>query len=209
MNNSKSQKDSLGQQATDRVNDLVDRNVDSKDSDLRYAAYASRFRTAIRAGSRYVAYTSDVGEAFRPVVSPKIVTAAYGISWLYLAGDVGYEGYKAYRKGPSPVEAANFSEPTRVGMLVVKRAVFQSIASMALPAFTIHTAVKQATKAFVNVKNPRIKAWGPTITGLSLVPGLPFLFDHPVEQATDAVFEWIGNRIIEQKQAKASVVEKP
>ena len=32
--------------------------------------------------------TSDVGEAFRPVVSPHIVTAAYGISWLYLAGSV-------------------------------------------------------------------------------------------------------------------------
>jgi fission process protein 1 len=80
--------------------------------------------------------------------------------------------------------------------------------SRALPAFTIHTAVKQATKAFVNVKNPRIKAWGPTIAGLSLVPGLPFLFDHPVEQATDTVFEWIENRIIEQKQAKASVVEE-
>jgi len=44
--------------------------------------------------------------------------------------DVGYEGYKAYSRGPSPIEAANFSESTRIGMLVVKRAVFQSIASM-------------------------------------------------------------------------------
>ena len=30
--------------------------------------------------------TSDVGEAFRPIVPPSLVTAAYGISWLYLAG---------------------------------------------------------------------------------------------------------------------------
>ena len=30
--------------------------------------------------------TSDVGEAFRPIVPPSIVKAAYGISWLYLAG---------------------------------------------------------------------------------------------------------------------------
>lgn len=28
-------------------------------------------------------------------MSPKVVTAAYGVSWLYLFGDVGYEGYKA------------------------------------------------------------------------------------------------------------------
>ena len=44
--------------------------------------------------------------------------------------DVGYESYKAYHRGPTPLEAANFSEPTRVGMVAVKRAVFQSIASM-------------------------------------------------------------------------------
>ena len=31
--------------------------------------------------------TSDVGEAFRPVVNPRIVTAAYGVSWAYLVGD--------------------------------------------------------------------------------------------------------------------------
>ena len=35
---------------------------------------------------RYVAYTSDIGEAFRPVVPPWLVTAAYGVSWAYVAG---------------------------------------------------------------------------------------------------------------------------
>lgn len=93
--------------------------------------------------------TSDVGEAFRPLVPPAVVTAAYGVSWLYLVGcasppiplnirsnpvccnsDVSYESYKAYRKGPTPEEAAHFSEPTRIGMIATKRAVFQSIASM-------------------------------------------------------------------------------
>ncbi|OBZ76890.1 Mitochondrial fission process protein 1 [Grifola frondosa] len=141
---------------------------------------------------------TDVGEAFRPVVPPAIVAAAYGISWLYLAGDVGYEAYKAHRRGPSPIEAAHFSEPTRIGMIAVKRSVFQSIASMALPAFTIHTAVRQAKKTFANIKNPRIKTWGPTVTGLAIVPILPYLFDKPVEHATDAAFEWFENKIAEQ-----------
>jgi fission process protein 1 len=44
--------------------------------------------------------------------------------------DVAFESYKAYRRGPSPLEATHFSEPTRVGMVAVKRAAFQSIASM-------------------------------------------------------------------------------
>ena len=44
--------------------------------------------------------------------------------------DVGYESYKAHRRGPTPFEAAHFTEPTRVGFAAVKRAVFQSVASM-------------------------------------------------------------------------------
>lgn len=30
---------------------------------------------------------------------------------------------------------------------------------------------------------------GPTISGLAVVPALPYLFDHPVEHAVDTVFE--------------------
>ncbi|CAL1701640.1 unnamed protein product [Somion occarium] len=194
--------DPVTQKATKELNTLADKNADSTESEVRYMAYGARLRTALRAGQRYIAYTSDVGEAFRPVVPPAVVTAAYGISWLYLAGDVGYESYKAHRRGPSPLEAAHFAEPTRISMIAVKRAVFQSIASMALPALTIHTAVKQAKKAFVNVKNTRVRIWGPTITGLSIVPVLPYLYDKPVEHATDFAFEWIEKKLIEQQSEK-------
>jgi len=142
-------------------------------------------------------------------VPPRIVSAAYGISWVYLAGDVGYEGYKAYKRGPSPIEAANFSESTRIGMLAVKRAVFQSIASMALPAFTIHTAVRYSKPLFKNVQNPRLKMWGPTVTGLSLVPGLPFVFDHPVERATDIAFEWVEKQLIERNNTEKASRDEP
>jgi len=59
------------------------------------------------------------------------LVTSYGISWLYLTGDVGYEAYKAYRRGPTPLELADgYSEKTRIGMVAVQRAVFQSIASM-------------------------------------------------------------------------------
>ncbi|KAI0047313.1 hypothetical protein FA95DRAFT_1559276 [Auriscalpium vulgare] len=191
------------QTAINTADDLADKNVDSTDSDIRYMAYGARLRTALRAGHRYLAYTSDVGEAFRPIVPPAMVRAAYGVSWLYLAGDVGYESYKAHRRGPTPLEAANFSEPTRISMVAVKRAVFQSVASMALPAFTIHTAVKQAKKIFDKSSNLRLRSWGPTVTGLAIVPALPFIFDHPVEVATDQIFEWTEHKFVELKEAKA------
>ncbi|KAK7060248.1 hypothetical protein VNI00_001013 [Paramarasmius palmivorus] len=195
------------QSVENTVDDLADKNVDSTDSDIRYAAYGARLRTALRASTRYIAYTSDVGEAFRPVVPPWVVTLAYGISWVYLSGDVAYESYKASRRGPTPFEAANFSETTRISLVAVQRATFQSIASMALPAFTIHTAVKQAKKAFVNVKNPRVKMWGPTLTGLAIVPGLPYIFDHPVEHVTEKAFEWIKERMASQKDTSTRKVD--
>lgn len=78
---------------------VVKGEVDSLESNARYLAYAGRLRTALIASSRYLAYTSDVGEAFRPIVPPAVVTAAYGISWLYLSLDVGYEGYKSVHAG--------------------------------------------------------------------------------------------------------------
>lgn len=78
---------------------VVKGEIDSLETKARYLGYLGRLRTALVASSRYLAYTSDVGEAFRPIAHPAIVTAAYGISWAYLGLDVGYEGYKAHHAG--------------------------------------------------------------------------------------------------------------
>jgi mitochondrial fission process protein 1 len=68
----------------------------------------------------------------------------------------------------------------------------------ALPAFTIHTAVAQAKKAFLARPSlsPRMQTWGPTVTGLAIVPILPYLYDHPVEWATDRAGEWVRDFMI-------------
>ncbi|KAI6151809.1 mitochondrial 18 KDa protein-domain-containing protein [Pisolithus tinctorius] len=193
---------SLAEKATSEVSSLADKDVDSTDTELRYMAYGARLRTAVRATHRYIAYTSDVGEAFRPLVPPAVVKAAYGISWLYLSADVSYEAYKAHRRGPSPSEVAHLSEPTRIGLVAVKRALFQSIASMALPAFTIHTIVARSKPVFSRSKHPRLRTWGPTVLGLSVVPILPYLFDKPVEHAIDRAWEWMAARAFANRVAK-------
>lgn len=72
--------------------------------------------------------------------------------------------------------------------VMAQRAIFQSIASMGLPAFTIHSIVRYSTRAMKDVKNPRLRVWGPIGLGLAAVPALPFLFDHPVETAVEWVF---------------------
>jgi len=189
----------MAEKAQDHIDNLADEDATSTDSELRYMAYASRLRTAVRTAHRYVAYTSDVGEAFRPLTRPWIVTGAYAISWLYLGGDVAFETWKAKRRGPDPLEAATFTEPQRLAVTAVHRATFQALASMALPAFTIHTVVRQSTRVWKRAASPRLKAWGPTFTGLAVVPILPYLFDQPVEMATETVFEWLRQKWYERQ----------
>ncbi|KAF2864541.1 hypothetical protein K470DRAFT_273864 [Piedraia hortae CBS 480.64] len=162
-----------------------DRPDDSTSSNVRYAGYARNLRTILRSAHRYVAYTSDIGESFRPVAHPYLVKSAYGISWAYIAGDVGYEGFKAYKRN----QEASYTPPLdRWQTVVVQRGIFQSIASMGLPAMTIHSVVKYSGRAMKNVKNQRLRTWGPIGLGLSVVPMLPRLFDEPVERATEWLF---------------------
>ena len=73
--------------------------------------------------------------------------------------------------------------------MCVKRALFQSVASMGLPAFTIHSVVRYSGRAMKEVKNVKLRTWGPIGLGLAVVPALPFMFDEPVEHAVEWVFD--------------------
>ena len=65
---------------------------ESTDSSIRYAAYGMRIRTILSAAHRYVAYTSDIGESFRPVAHPWLVKGAYGMYLLFHRYMGGWEG---------------------------------------------------------------------------------------------------------------------
>ncbi|KAH3669001.1 hypothetical protein OGAPHI_002756 [Ogataea philodendri] len=190
----------------DKVSESVhpDQDDTSTDSSLRYAAYANRLRTIVLASHRYVAYTSDIGESFRPVVNPAFVKLCYGISWSYVLGDVSLEAWRArmrqegrYTPGLLPWHTQPDADPVAAaaynGMdwkwVGLQRGVFQSIASMGLPAFTIHSTVRYSSVLFKNSSNKSIKTFGPVGLGLAVVPLLPYLFDEPVEHATEYIFE--------------------
>jgi mitochondrial fission process protein 1 len=178
---------------------------------------------------RYVAYTSDIGESFRPVAHPNIVRSAYAISWLYILGDVSHEGYRAYwhnqrilnpglqltphqeKYSGLPSTVASPGEPGVVPPLedwrtvMVQRGIFQSLASMGLPAFTIHSVVRYSGRAMKDVKNKTIRTWGPIGLGLAVVPFLPSLFDEPVENAV----EWVFHKGFEAFGGKSAVGDAP
>ncbi|KAI5962483.1 uncharacterized protein KGF55_003559 [Candida pseudojiufengensis] len=188
---------------------LDHKQPEDQESNLRYAAYANRIRTILLASHRYVAYTSDIGESFRPVAHPWIVKTGYAISWLYLIGDVSYAawmtnlksqgryvpGLKPWDPAPAPnlIAAETFKEThspidSDWKIVAVKRGVFQSIASMGLPAFTIHSAVRYSSILFKNAAKP-LKTYGPVGVGLAIVPALPYIFDEPTEHVVDYIFD--------------------
>jgi len=110
---------------------------------------------------------------------------------MYIGGDVAYEGYKAYLRQQrilhpepqqgvatsakssgtdavsTPVAPSESLVPRKVPAIedykavMAQRAVFQSIASMGLPAFTIHTIVRYSGRAMKNLKNVTLRTWGP------------------------------------------------
>ena len=117
-------------------------DIDTTETNARYLALLGRARAVLIPASRYLAYTSDIGEAFRPIINRKIVTAGYGISIAYVVGDIGFEGYKANLDRQDRLAAGGKDHDgaaTEIGLRVARRTVFQGLASIVLPAVTIHS----------------------------------------------------------------------
>ncbi len=152
--------------------------------------YAGAFSRAFR----YLAFTSDFGEALRPVVSPRIVTGSYVVAIGYCVADVGWEAYKLHDSGYLTPKGTEMS----LAQCIVERATFQAIASIAAPFAIIHTAVSM-TKKVVN-KLGRFQRWGPSIVGLSLIPLFPMYVDHPTEHFLENFFENYGPWAKKQKE---------
>ena len=123
---------------------------------LRYVVYARRAVQAFLVKGRLIAYTSDVGESVRPVVPPSVVRLCYGITWAYVAVDVGYNGFEEHDKG---------SPPTTVARTVVHTTTFQVIASVLVPSLIIHQAVHMAQQGCQRLPRGRVAMWLPSLVG--------------------------------------------
>eukprot|EP01038_Epipyxis_sp_PR26KG_P013458 gene13458-18052_t len=148
----------------------------------RYVGYSAVYARAFR----YLAFTSDFGEALRPVVHKRIVNATYAVAFGYCFADIGYEAYKLHNRG----YVTEKNEPMTMTQCVVERTTFQAIASITLPAVIIHTTVDVAKHATKRIG--RFTKWGPSIIGLSVIPLLPLFIDEPVEKGLEYIFENYG-----------------
>lgn len=144
--------------------------LDINETNARYAGYTSGLARMFR----YLAFTSDFGEALRPVVSKTLVNSSYAVAIGYCFADVGWDAYKLRRRG----YLTEKNEPMSMTQCVVERATFQAVASMIIPTLVIHTSVDIARK--VTTRLGRYQKWGPSLVGLSIIPLLPMYLDHPV-----------------------------
>jgi fission process protein 1 len=69
---------------------------------------------------------------------------------------------------PWPTNTISLAEDYR--MVMAKRAVFQSLASMGLPAFTIHSVVKYSGKMVRGSKVAFVRTWVPIGVCFSFLP---------------------------------------
>lgn len=150
-----------------------------RDTFVRIAPYI----IPVKKYMHYLAYSSDVGEAFRPIASVMSVNFTYGIAIVYCSGDVLHNGWMEYSNDPD--------DKAKIALTMVHSAVFQLLASLLAPFMIIHTAVAQSNGLYF--KTPRCtnafaKTWGSSIIALSIIPFLPIV-DEPIEEALDWVFD--------------------
>lgn len=161
---------------------------------------------------RYAAYTSDISESLRHPAHPNLIRGAYTISWIYMLGDAAHEGHRAYRcnrvvfpeRRQHSVRDGDDTDARVAGIsgtksgttpaledhrtVAIQRLFFHSLASMALPAFTLHHVVKYTNNMMKSVRSKALRAGGPLGVSLSVMSFFPYIFDKPVEEAVEWIF---------------------
>ena len=117
---------------------------------------------------RLIGYANEVGEAFRPLVPSWAVNATYATAGTYVVADA------AWRSTSLPPGSAR-------GPLVeaTDTFVWQTLASVLIPGFTINRVVWAASK--VTVAGSRL----PTLAGLGSIPFIVHPIDHGVDWLLD------------------------
>jgi mitochondrial fission process protein 1 len=139
----------------------------------RPATYMRQIGTLLRAG-RLVSYSSEVGEAVRPIAPAWIVKFLWGFSFAYVGADLVHHGY--VRKD---------LEKDKLWKNVADRTLWHLSASIIVPAATIHTVVGASKKLLFKTRYGRYAGLLSTSIGLGMIPFIV----HPIDNGTDWVMD--------------------
>ncbi|RXM96372.1 Mitochondrial fission process protein 1 [Acipenser ruthenus] len=132
---------------------------------------------------RFLGYANEVGEAFRALVPVGMVWASYGVATVYVTADAVDKGKKAATEhGDGPGKTA------RVAVAVVDTFVWQALASVAIPGFTINRVC--AASLYMLGRTTRwplpVRKWTTTAIGLSTIPFIIKPIDRSVDFLLDS-----------------------
>ncbi|XP_035168383.1 mitochondrial fission process protein 1 [Oxyura jamaicensis] len=132
---------------------------------------------------RYLGYANEVGESFRPLVPVAAVWASYGVATAYVTADAIDKGRKA-----AAAHAHDPGKATRVGVAVADTFVWQSLASVAIPGFTINRlcAASLALLGSLTRWPLPIRKWATTALGLAAIPVIITPIDRTVDFLMDS-----------------------
>ncbi|XP_029427889.1 mitochondrial fission process protein 1 isoform X2 [Rhinatrema bivittatum] len=123
---------------------------------------------------RYLGYANEVGESFRALIPVSLVWASYGVATAYVTADAIDKGKKA---------AVDLGKRRRVAVAVVDTFVWQALASVAIPGFTINRIC--AASLYLLGRTTRwplpVRKWTTTAIGLSAIP---FII-KPIDRSVD------------------------
>lgn len=147
--------------------------------DDNYLAYSRNVANILKNTFTYrpMAYASEVGESLRPVTKQFIVRGAYALSFGYVFTDIGIKTHAMKHLGNDAM-VKNAIDLT----------IWHGLASMAIPAFTIHTIVKYSSvglKHFPKVYGTKYGKFLPSILGLVSIPFIIHPIDHMTDYAMD------------------------
>ncbi|QDZ22942.1 mitochondrial fission process protein [Chloropicon primus] len=141
---------------------------------------------------RYAGYANEVGESFKNIVSKTTYRASYAVAIMYVIADATDKGIKAEAiaatgSGQASGEAAKSPE-VEAAKAAVDTLIWQSLASVIIPGYTINRIVwlaKKLTDSFDGKLPAPAKKWAPTLVGLSVIP----LIVHPIDEGVTKLLD--------------------
>jgi len=153
---------------------------------------------------RYAGYANEVGESFKNLISRSSYKMSYAIAICYVLADATDKGLKAentvataiaaeVQTKDSPSAQANDKIGKNPQIEVAKAAmdtlIWQGLASVIIPGFTINRIVWAANKMVESDSIPKLppsaKKWAPTIIGLSFIPFIV----HPIDEGVTKLLD--------------------
>ncbi|EKX51635.1 hypothetical protein GUITHDRAFT_85038 [Guillardia theta CCMP2712] len=130
---------------------------------------------------RFLGYANELGESFRPVVPRSWVTASYVLAGSYVLADTTHKSWES-------MSDKQKHSSDRMKMAIERgldTALWQGLASIAIPGIVINRIVWAASKVKVPV---RYRSIFPTAMGLASIPFIVTPIDCMVHHVADCTY---------------------